>query len=153
MLVCNRVANAGGYSATSGNAGGRQHVRVRGGRGLRCVFLCILSHTCTRVSYFGASKFLRARTACVALWATFTHGNGSVVSSAGSLQVAGVFRPCTGIVSRRAPSGIRVPTRGKRRLRRGGLSMWRHRAHNYLRAFKVVARLEQAGCGDCPPLC
>ena len=59
-------------SATSGNAGGSQHPHGRtgtwrGGRGLRCVFLCILSHTYTRVDYFGASKFLRASTACVAL--------------------------------------------------------------------------------------
>ena len=59
-------------SATSGNAGGSQHPHGRtgtwrGGRGLRCVFLYILSHTYTRVDYFGASKFLRASTACVAL--------------------------------------------------------------------------------------
>jgi len=78
-------------------------------------------------------------------WATLASWNSSVVSSAGSLQVAGVFHPCTGIVSRRAFSGMRVPTRGKRRLHRGGLSMWRHRAHNYLCAFKVVARLCAGG--------
>ena len=79
------------------------------------------------------------------LVAVVISGLGCLFGRQGSLPVAGVVRCCAGIVSHRATGGMQVPTRGKQRLRRGGLSMWRHRAHKCLRAFKVVVRLCAGG--------